>query len=146
MMPLFPKEPKPRHSGRSPLFDRLCGSPAWLDETDVRHSIARELRRILSSRTTTPEWRRHSERGMRVMGWSELLTRDPNSEAFIIEREIRRRIERLEPRLNNVEVSLVKHGHKRYVVRVEGRFRVTPQHPPSNFHTMVDYMPSAAMG
>lgn len=146
MMPLFPKEPKPRNSGRSPLFDRLCGSSAWLDETDVRRSIARELRRILSSRTVTPEWRQSPARGMRVMAWNELLTRDPKSEAFIIEREIRRRVERLEPRLQDVAVELVKHGHKRYVVRVDGKFRVSPQHPPSRFQTTVDYMPSTAMG
>lgn len=141
MMPLFPKEPMPRHSARSPLFDRLCGSPTWLDEEDVRHSIARELNRILSARVTTSEGRGNPERGTRVMGWNELLTRDPHSEAFIIEREIRRRIERLEPRLNGIEVSLVRHGFKRYVVRVEGQFRVTPQHPPSSFQTTVDYTP-----
>lgn len=142
MMPLFPSEPKPRNSGRAPLFDRLCGSPMWLDEKDVKRSIARELKRILSARSTSPEWRSNPERGTRVMGWDELLTRDPIAEGFIIEREMTRRINRLEPRLTDVSVELIKHSPKRYVVGVQGTFRVSPQHPPSSFVTTVDYVPA----
>lgn len=143
MMPLFPSEPKPRHAARAPLFDRLCGSTMWLDEGDVRHSIANELRRIMSARSMPEEWRKNPKRGTRVMGWDELLTRDPQSDKFIIEREMTRRIARLEPRLHAVTVELIKHSHRRYFVRIHGEFRVTPQHPPSSFATTVEYIPSA---
>ena len=142
-MPLFPIEPKPRNSSRAPLFDRLCGSTMWLDESDVKRSIARELRRIMSARTMPEEWRRNPSRGTRVMAWNELLTRDPQSDKFMIEREITRRINRLEPRLSEVAVELIKHSHRRYVVHIEGIFRVSPQHPPSSFETTVDYAPAA---
>lgn len=142
MMPLFPTEPKPRNSGRAPLFDRLCGSTMWLDEADVKRSIARELRRILSARSMHNTWRKNPERGTRVMGWNELLTRDPQADKFVIEREITRRIQHLEPRLHNIKVALMKHSYQRYVVNIQGAFRVTPQHPPSSFSTTIDYTPA----
>lgn len=142
MMPLFPKEPQPRHNSRAPLFDRLCGSTMWLDETDTRRSIARELKRILSARTSSEEWRKNPSRGTRVMAWSELLTKDPLADKFIIEREITRRINRLEPRLSEVEAELIKHSHARYLVKVHGKFRVSPRHPTSTFETVVEYTPA----
>lgn len=143
MMPLFPKEPKPQNSGRAPLFDRLCGSDMWLNEAETKRSIAQEIRRILSARSMSNTWRKNPGRGTRVMAWNELLTHDPKADKYIIEREITRRIQRLEPRLNNIKIALKKHSHERYIVSIQGMFRVTPQHPPSSFSTTIDYTPTS---
>lgn len=143
MMPLFPKEPKPQPSGRAPLFERLSGAPKWFDEDGVRRSIGRELRRILNSRAMVESARRSSGRGMRVMGWSEIMTRNPIADAYIIEREVKKRIAILEPRLEKVSVELIQRG-KRFVVHITGNFRLKNQHPPIRFQSAIPYNVDAA--
>lgn len=135
MTPLFPKEPRIESGGRAPLFERLCGESAWLNEGQMRLSIEREIERILNIRAAKQGF--YNTIGVLGESWSEILTCDPLAEKHRIEREVEKRIELLEPRLDDVNVLLEDNDDNDFMLHIEGTFQISKHHPPVVFVTSV---------